>query len=107
MAKVKKYLGEVLKFQISFASEDGNAVDISKINDFKLEFFASPTRKVVISKEEAIEAEEDSFIVFVDTTAVGVGELKYKTLLSVLDPQYPEVYRPEVMQYNTDIEICR
>lgn len=107
MAKVKKYLGEILKFEISFASEDGNAVDISKINDFSLEFFTSPTRKLVIPKEEAIAGEDDSFIVFVDTTAVGVGDLKYKTILMVLDPQYPGIYRPEVRLYDPEIEICR
>ena len=100
-------LDTVAKMRLKFTTEEGKEIEQGKINDFVVHFFVSPSRVLVIRKEEMIADKDDTYIVYVDTAKIGPGMMKYKSVLSILDPQYPDTYRKEVTLYNPDIEIYR
>lgn len=100
------YIGTELKLNI-------NIEPISEMHmkdyDFKVEAYCIPNKITTITKQKAIEVDEDNYIVLIDTKEVGLGNLKCKIIANIPDPDFldSDGTRSEVTVINTDIQIVK
>lgn len=74
--------------------------------DFKAVFFTFGNKPpLVISKEEAIKKNDDSFKFIVDTSKVGIGPLECQFIVYVPDADVPGLSRPEIILFDTQADI--
>lgn len=75
--------------------------------DFEVEVYCSVKRAIVISKRETIRVDENNYILLVDTSLVGAGDLKCKVIAHVPDNDFEDGFRDEVIGFDTGINIIK
>ena len=80
-----------------------------RLSDYEwyLDLYCSNNRIVTINKESAIQEDEDSFIVKLDTSNVGYGRLYATLYAKIPDGQFYDTIRDEVSSIYTGITIKR
>lgn len=72
------------------------------------EIYTMPSSKVVkVSKGEAIRVDEANYIVAVDTSETGTGELKVRIKAEIPDGDFGDGLRREIVVLDTDITVAR
>lgn len=75
--------------------------------DFEVDIWCSLKRIVTIAKSEAIRVDEKNYIVCVDSSLLGHGQIKAKVTAYVPDNDFEDGVRTEVVYLNTNIEIVK
>lgn len=75
--------------------------------DFRVSFYCSPTKKVRLTKEDAIRIDENNYLYPLDTGKMGVGHLKLQVEAQLPDGDFPDQLRTEILQITTDINVKR
>lgn len=97
-------LGTELKINIRLDRLDG--YKMSDI-DFTCDFYVYTNRKVTVSKEQMIKADDDNYVALVDTTKLGTGTIKCRVTAHIPDADFDDGIRTEVEEVNTGIPIVR
>lgn len=111
------FLGTELKLNIHIdpipkhPKQEGEATADGEWNmkdyDFEIEVFCTPKKSVTITKEDAIEIDQNNYVVLVDTNEIGVGTLKVKVIAHIPDGDFGDQARTEVSVEDTGIEIIK
>lgn len=75
--------------------------------DFEVDVWCSLKRIVTITKSEAIRVDENNYIICVDSSLLGHGQIKAKVTAYVPDNDFEDGVRTEVVYLNTNIEIVK
>lgn len=75
--------------------------------DFEVDVWCSLKRISTIPKNEAIRVDENNYIVCVDSSLLGHGQVKLKVTAHVPDRDFEDGLRTEVVYVNTNIEIIK
>lgn len=97
-------LGTEIKINIHAEPIDGLSMNDY---DFFCDFFSFPNKKVRIHKSEMIVVDNDNYIASMDSTNIGVGNIKVRMTASVPDTNFSDGIRTEIAEYTTDIVILR
>ena len=96
-------IGTILKLNIYIAPIDG--VSISD-TDFKVTAY-TPHRlsQIVAVKDNLIKVDDDNYILVVDTSLIGTGQLKIRVEADIEDYEVEGGYRKEVAVVDTGIYV--
>lgn len=75
--------------------------------DFEVDIYCSLKRVQTIVKDDAIRVDENNYIVCIDSSLLGHGDLKAKITARIPDGDFDDNYRTEVVYLNTDITIIK
>lgn len=98
----KIFLGTELKLNINIEPIDNTSMDDY---DFTVDVYCSPQKSITITKKDAIRIDENNYIILVDTTQLGTGNIKCKVTAYIPDPDFKDQERTEVVCINTNIKI--
>ena len=99
------FLGTELKLNIHIDSIDGQHMSDY---DFKVEVFANTKKTITIEKSDNTKCKKvdnDNYLILLDTTEVGCGELICKITAYIPDNQFEDNLRTEVDVIKTGIII--
>ena len=106
MESTTVYIGTEIKLNVNIAPSNGVVMDDY---DFEMEVFSntlfSSAKKVVIKKSEATRVDESNYMICIDTSIVGVGELTCRIVAHIPDGDFADGLRTEVVVVNTGIKI--
>lgn len=94
MAKIP--LGSVERYSITM-----NPIGISNLRDTRWYVKVRARQEITIDKKNAIFIDKDTYDIFVDTNLIGKGEIKMKLYIDIIDSDYDEGLRPQVVDYIT------
>ena len=96
MAKIP--LGSVERYSITMTP-----IGISNLRDTRwyVKVRARGGGEITIDKKSAIFIDKDSYDIFVDTNLIGKGEIKMRLYIDIIDSDYDEGLRPQVVDYIT------
>lgn len=98
------FLGTELKLNINITPMGDITMDDY---DFAVEVYCSQKRVVTKAKEELIRVDSDNYVVLVDSTDLGAGELKCKIYAHIHDSDFDDGTRTEVSIIDTGINIIK
>lgn len=98
------YLGTELKVNVHIEPFDGLAMSIYK---FSVDAFCSPSRAVHYDKSDLIKADNDNYVVRIDTAKMGIGNLKLRVIALIPDSDFDDDLRTEVVLIDTGITIVK
>lgn len=98
------FLGTELKLNIHIEPLDGLTMDNY---DFNVDVYVSQRKMVSAKKEQCVRVDENNYIVLVDTTVIGAGDVTVKVVAQIPDSDFEDGLRTEVMQIQTGITIAR
>lgn len=87
------YIGTKLKVNVHHEPIQGLTMDEY---DFEVEFYCSSKKKLKYKKSELIRIDESNYVARVDTTIVGLGNLKCNIIANIPDGDFIERIRPEI-----------
>lgn len=73
--------------------------------NFAVEYFTSTMRVVKLTKEDLLKQDDNTYIIRVDTTLTGCGDLKVRVIAYIPDSDFVEGVREEIYDFETDIEV--
>lgn len=94
MAKIP--LGSVERYSITM-----NPIGMSNLRDTRWYVKVRARQEITIDKKNAIFIDKDTYDIFVDTNLIGKGEIKMKLYIDIIDLDYDEGLRPQVVDYIT------
>ena len=94
MAKIP--LGSVERYSITM-----NPIGISNLRDTHWCVKVRARQEITIDKKNAIFIDKDTYDIFVDTNLIGKGEIKMRLYIDIIDSDYDEGLRPQVVDYTT------
>lgn len=94
MAKIP--LGSVERYSITM-----NPIGISNLRDTRWYVKVRARQEITIDKKNAICIDKDTYDIFVDTNLIGKGEIKMRLYIDIIDSDYDEGLRPQVVDYIT------
>lgn len=94
MAKIP--LGSVERYSITM-----NPIGISNLRDTRWHVKVRARQEITIDKKNAIFIDKDTYDIFVDTNLIGKGEIKMRLYIDIIDSDYDEGLRPQVVDYTT------
>jgi hypothetical protein len=95
MAKIP--LGSVERYSITM-----NPIGISNLRDTRWYVKVRARQEITIDKKNAIFIDKDTYDIFVDTNLIGKGEIKMRLYIDIIDSDYNEGLRPQVVDYTTE-----
>lgn len=100
------YIGTELKLNINIDPIDGKTMDDY---NFEVEVFCNVHKSSTIKKGDnnCIKVDSNNYIILIDTSTVGVGNLKCKVTAYIPDTHFVDLLRTEVVLLNTDIQIVK
>ena len=99
----KIFLGTELKLNINIEPIDNTSMDDY---DFTVDVYCSPQKSITITKNDAIRIDKNNYIILVDTTQLGTGNIKCKVTAYIPDEDFANDFtRTEVVCINTNIKI--
>ena len=98
------FLGTELKLNVNVEPTGGFSMEDY---DFSIEIWTSMKRVVTIPKKEAIKIDKDNYVILVDTTLLGGGDLKAKVIANIPDFDYPDTIRTEIVALDLGIKILK
>lgn len=103
MGTTQIYLGSEIKLNISI--EPIGEMTMDNYN-FQVEVFTSPKRKVTVQKSELIRVDSNNYILPLDTSKLGVGDLRCIITAYIPDGDFEDQLRTEIGVFCTGIIIC-
>lgn len=73
--------------------------------NFECKFFVFQKKSITITKEEMVKVDDDNYLVIVDTTTLGIGNLHITITANVPDDDFEGRLRKEVICVPTNINI--
>ena len=73
---------------------------------FECKFYIFPKRFIIINKSEMVKIDADNYVVLVDTTDLGVGQLHMSLTANLPDSDFTEVVRKEIACVDTGIIVA-
>ena len=70
--------------------------------DFSVKAYSNKSANLIIPKDECIMVDNDNFIVRVDTSALGLGQIILEVTAYIPDSDFPDGLRTEIARYTTD-----
>lgn len=104
MKNESPFIGTELKLNINIEPIGDITMDDY---DFEVQVYCSIKRVVIIQKKDAVRVDSNNYIVLVDTTETGAGELKCKVTAHIPDADFSDGLRTEVVGINTGITIVK
>lgn len=98
------FIGTELKMNVNIAPINGVSMDDY---DFEVETYCSPKKSIITKKSEAIRVDGNNYVVLVDTSTVGAGDLKCKVTAYLPDADFSDMLRTEVVSIDTGINIIK
>lgn len=98
------YQGTEIKYNIHIAPMGNLSMDNY---DFIVEFFCNPRKVVALHKEHLIRIDEDNYVARVDSSELGIGDVKLKITAYIPDGDFDDGIRTEVALLNTGIVISK
>lgn len=102
--KILVELGTELKLNVHIAPIDGITINDY---DYQTTVYCNPRKSIVIPKEETINVDEENYIIRVDTTSLGAGDLYCKVTAYIPDEDFNDGLRTEVVVIDTMIDIVK
>jgi hypothetical protein len=78
-----------------------NPIGISNLRDTRWYIKVRARQEITIDKKNAIFIDKDTYDIFVDTNLIGKGEIKMRLYIDIIDSDYDEGLRPQVVDYIT------
>lgn len=78
-----------------------NPIGISNLRDTRWYVKVRARQEITIEKKNAICIDKDTYDIFVDTNLIGKGEIKMRLYIDIIDSDYGEGLRPQVVDYTT------
>ena len=75
--------------------------------DFICQFYVNQNRSLKISKYAMKQIDDDNYVAMIDTSQIGVGELKVKVTAYIPDTDFDDQLRTEISTINTGIQIIK
>lgn len=97
-------LGTEIKLNIHIEPIDGLSM---AEYDFKVDVFTTPSRRITITKEEAKRVDADNYLILLNTSAIGLGNLKCEVTAYIPDGDFDDALRTEIALLNTGIVISK
>lgn len=98
------FLGTELKLNIHIEPIGSTTMDDY---DFSVEVYCSVKRIVTVLKKDAIRIDENNYVILVDTTETGAGDLKCRVTAYIPDEDFADGLRTEVVGFDTGINIIK
>lgn len=73
--------------------------------DFSVKAYSNSNARAIIPKEDVIFIDDDNFIVRIDTSELGLGQIILDITALVPDSDFPDGLRTEIARYKTDTTI--
>jgi hypothetical protein len=73
--------------------------------DFECNFFVFQKKQITITKSEMAKIDDDNYVVLVDTTTLGIGNLHITLIAHIPDQDFDGALRREVVCVPTNINI--
>lgn len=102
--KTNIFIGTELKLNIHIEPIGG--VSMSGY-DWEVEVYCLAKNAVTIKKEDAVQVDDNNYIILVDTTKVGAGRVKCKITAYIPDEDFEDGIRTEVCGIDTGIDIVK
>ena len=96
------YYGSQVVFNLHIDPVDGVS---AKEYDFGV--VVSAKREVQLAKSDLAEVDDDNYIILLDTTEVGLGEIVIKVEAYLPDGRWPNEVRKEITVIHTGINIVK
>ena len=100
----KIYLGTELKLNINIEPIGGATMSSY---DWDVEMYCTPSKSQKILKADAVEIDDNNYVVLVDTNAIGTGALRCKLTAAIVDADFSDFKRNEVVVIDTGIQIVK
>ena len=101
---MKIYQGTEIKLNVNIEPMKGVSMESY---DFKVEIYTLPSKVLTFKKSDAIRVDSNNYIVLVDTSLLGAGEIKCKVTAYIPDGDFQDGLRTEIAVTNTGIDISR
>lgn len=101
---MKVYQGTELKLNIGIEPIGGLTMDEY---DFSIEVYCFQNKAIKFGKADTIRVDANNYMVLVDTSALGAGELKCKVTAQIPDGDFKDGIRTEIAYVDTNITIVR
>lgn len=75
--------------------------------DFICYFYVNQNRSLTVSKDQMKKIDDDNYVAMIDTSRIGVGELKVKVTAYIPDTDFDDSLRTEISTVNTGIQIIK
>lgn len=104
MGTTNIFLGTELKLNVNiepmgeFTMED---------YDFSVDIWTSMKRILNIPKSECIKIDKDNYVILVDTSLLGAGDIKAKVIANIPDFDFPDTVRTEVVALDLGITVLK
>lgn len=96
-------IGTELKINVSIEPIDGTHMSDY---DFICRFYIYTNRYVDVKKSEMIKLDNDNYVALVDSTAIGVGQIKMQVTAFIPDADFADDgVRTEIETVNTGIKV--
>lgn len=73
--------------------------------DFIIKVYCSAIRSIILSKDECIMVDDDTFVVTVDTNQIGLGNIVFEVTAFVPDGDFEDGLRTEKARYKTNVNV--
>mgnify|MGYP001629197295 FL=1 len=97
-------VGTDLKINVSIDRLDG--YKMSDI-DFTCDFYVYTNRRVTMTKEQMVKADDDNYVALVDSSKLGTGTIRCRVTAHIPDADFDDGIRTEIEEVNTGITIVR
>ena len=98
------FLGTELKLNINIEPMGEFTMDDY---DWSVEVYCSAKRVIVTKKEDAIRIDSNNYVILVDSSELGAGDVKCKITAYVPDFDFPDTLRTEVSMIDTGINVIK
>lgn len=104
MKNESPFIGTELKLNINIEPIGDITMDDY---DFEVQVYCSIKRVITIQKKDAIRVDQNNYMVLVDTSETGAGDLKCKVTAHIPDGDFNDGLRTEVVAVSTGITIIK
>lgn len=82
-------------------------IDGVSAKDYDFDVVVSAKRDVSLTKGDLVEVDADNYIVLLDTTEVGLGEIVVKVVAMLPDGRWPDNVRREITVVHTGLNVVK
>lgn len=101
---VTSIIGTEEKFSVHVEPLDGIHV---RNYDFSVKVYSNKQANVIIPKEDVIFESDDSFLITVDTSIIGLGVITIEVIAHIPDADFDDNTRTEIARYITDTQVIQ
>ena len=94
MAKIP--LGSVERYSIKM-----QPIGISNLRSTNWYIKVWARQEIIVEKNDAVFIDKDTYDIFVDTNKIGKGEIKMRLYVDIIDSDYNDGLRAQVVDYQT------